>query len=98
MRNINNSQKICFVSILIVSLCHHPPLSKFREAPWRGISAGHHSFSLESKEDGIFASRMELLNVNLTPSQRDLALRSPTVGAGACLSTGLLFKYIYIPR
>lgn len=53
---------------------------------------------LGSEEAGGSAYLKELLDADLTPSPRGVALRSPSVGAGECLSTGLLFKYIYIPR
>lgn len=40
------------------------------------------AFSLESEEVGVFAPLMELLNANLTPSQRSVAPRSSIVGVG----------------
>ena len=59
---------------------------------------GSIAFGLESEAAGVSASLKKFLNDNLTPRQRGVTLRSLAVGVGESVSTGLLFKYIYIPR
>ena len=55
------------------------------------------AFSLESEGVG-FCILPGASECQCPRSQRDDALRSLIVGDGECLRTGLLFKYIYMPK
>lgn len=57
------------------------------------------AFSLESEEVGAFAPLMELLNANLTPNQRGIALTSSVVEVGqlGCALVQVCFsKILYL--
>lgn len=81
---------------MILSLSYGPYFLNLGRPHVEVTQPGTIAFSLESEEVGGFVPLRELLNANLTPSQRGVALRSSVVGVGelGCALVQICFSNI----